>query len=130
MGVMKSSVACPPVDPVDVVWLRVQYMAVFERYRGYVARLAEHSGGAEPPPVHLLEAERQTLREFARMRTTLLDALALVAPQIDSAILSDSRDDAIRRSIAKRNDEDCGGLARKQRLKCLPARRARLGTGA
>ncbi len=123
---MKSSVACPPADPVDVVLLRAQYMAAFERYREHVARLAEHSAGAEPPPVHLLEAERLTLQEFVRMRAALLDALVLVVPQIDARILSDARDEAIRRSIAKRNDQEVGVSARKQRLRNRHGRRARL----
>ena len=126
---MKSSVACPLVDPVDRVLARAQYMAAFERYREYVAKLAEHSGGAELPPVHLLEAERLTLQEFARMRAALLEALALVVPQIDAGILADSRDEAIRRSIAKR-DQVVDVSARKQRLRNRLGRRTRLLTVA
>jgi hypothetical protein len=123
---MNSSVACPPVEPVDVVSLRTQYMAAFERYREYVARLAEHDAGGEPPPIDLLEEERLTLQEFARMRAALLDALALLAPQIDAAILSGSRDESIRRAIAKRNDPNFDVSARKRRLRIRQARRARL----
>jgi hypothetical protein len=126
---MNSSVACHLVDSVDVLLLRAQYMAAFERYREHVEKLAEHSGGAEPPPVHLLEAERLTLQDFARTRAALLEALALVVPQIDAGILSDSRDEAIRRSIAKRG-QDVRVSARKQRLRNRLARRARLVTVA
>ncbi len=129
---VKGGVACPLVDPVDIVLLRAQYVAAFERYREYVARLAERcvGAGAEPPPVHLLEAERLTLQEFARMRAALLDALALLLPQIDSGILSDSRDESIRRSIAKRNDQDFSVSARKRRLRNRHGSRARLVTVA
>jgi hypothetical protein len=104
-------------------------MAAFERYREYVVKLAEHNGGAEPPPVYLLEAERLTLQEFVRTRAALLEALALDVPQIDAAILSDARAEAIRRSIAKR-DQDVGVSARKKRLRNRLGRRARLVTVA
>ena len=114
---MNSSVALPPTKPVvDVVLLRAQYMAAFERYCAYATRLAEHAGGTEPPPVHLLDAERQTLQEYARTRAALIEALTPVELPIDARILSDARDEAIRRSIAKRNDPDPVELARKQRL--------------
>jgi len=101
---------------VDVVSLRAQYLAAFERYRAYVTKLAEHAGGVEPPPVHLFDAERQTLQEFARMRSALLEATVPVEPQIDPGILRDYRDEVIRRSIAKRNDPDAAVSARKQRI--------------
>jgi hypothetical protein len=113
---VNSSVALPPTKPVDVVLLRAQYMAAFERYCAYATRLAEHAGGAEPPPVHLLDAERQTLQDYARTRAALIEALTPVELPIDARILSDARDEAIRRSIAKRNDPDPAELARKQRL--------------
>ena len=114
---MNSSVAIPPTKPVvDVVLLRAQYMAAFERYCAYATKLAEHAGGAEPLPVHLLDAERQTLQDYARTRAALIEALTPAELPIDARILSDARDEAIRRSIAKRNDPDPAELARKQRL--------------
>lgn len=91
-------------------------MAAFERYCAYATKLAEHAGGAGPLPVHLLDAERQTLQEYARTRAALIEALAPVELPIDARILSDARDEAIRRSIAKRNDPDPAELALKQRL--------------
>lgn len=113
---MNSSVASQSTDAVDVVLLRAQYMAAFDRYRHYATKLAEHVGGAGSPPVHMLDAERQTLQEFARTRAALIEALAPVEAPVDARILSDARDEAIRRSIAKRNDPDPAALARKQRL--------------
>jgi len=113
---VNSSVAFPPTKPVDVALLRAQYMAAFERYCAYATKLAEHAGGAEPLPVYLLDAERQTLQEYARTRAALIEALAPVELPIDARILSDARDEAIRRSIAKRNDPDPAELALKQRL--------------
>jgi len=113
---VKSSLECPPADAVDVGLLRSQYVAAFERYRIYAMKLAEHMGAADPPPVHLLDAERQTLQEFARLRAGLLEALSPVEAPIDARILSDARHEAIRRSIARRNDPDPAALARKQRL--------------
>jgi hypothetical protein len=115
-GIVNSSLACSPTNPVDVVLLRAQYMAAFERYCAYATKLAEQAGGAEPLPIHVLDAERQTLQEFARTRAALIEALAPVEAPIDARILSDARDEAIRRSIAKRNDPDPAALARKQRL--------------
>jgi hypothetical protein len=113
---MKSSVADQPAAPVDVVSLLAQYVAAFERYRAYFTKLVEHGGGAQPPPVHLLEAERLTLQEFARLRAALLEALVPVEPQIDPAILRCARDEAIRRSIAKRNVLDGAASAHRQRV--------------
>src|SRR5688572_21775742 len=112
---MKSNAADQSAASVDVGLLRAQYLVAFERYCAYATKLAEHSGG-EPPPVHLLEAERLTLQEFARMRAALLEAAVPVEPQIDPGILRDSRDEAIRRSIAKRNDPAVAVSARRQRI--------------
>jgi hypothetical protein len=122
---MKSNVADQPAAPVDVVLLRTQYAAAFERYRAYVTKLVEYGKGVDPPPVHLLEAERLTLQEFARMRAALLEALVPVEPQIDPGILRDVRDEAIRRSIAKRNELDATVSARRQRIE-RRRKRARL----
>lgn len=119
---MNSSVACSTTDPVDVVLLRAQYMAAFDRYRAYAAKLAEHMAGAEPPPIHLLDAERQTLQEFARTRAALIEALSPAETPIDARFLSDARAEAIRRSIAKRNEAAAAEAARKQRRR----KRARL----
>ena len=113
---MKSNVADQSAASVDAVSLRAWYLAAFERYCAYARKLAEHSGGGEPPPVHLLEAERLTLQEFARMRAALLEAVVPVEPQIDPGILRDSRDEAIRRSIAKRNAPDVAVSALRQRI--------------
>jgi hypothetical protein len=126
MGTVNSSVALPTTKPpVDVALLRAQYLAAFERYCAYATKLAEHAGGGEPLPVHLLDAERQTLQDYARTRAALIEALAPVDLPIDARILSDARDEAIRRSIAKRNDPDPAELARKQRLE-RRRKRARL----
>jgi len=122
---VKSSVECPPAKAVDIALLRSQYVAAFERYRIYAMKLAEHIGTAEPPPVHLLDAERQTLQEFARLRAGLLEALRPFEAPIDVRILSDARHEAIRRSIARRNDPDPAALARTQRLE-RRRKRARL----
>jgi hypothetical protein len=113
---MKSSVADQPAAPVDVGLLRARYTAAFERYCAYARKLAEHGGGVPPAPVHLLDAERQTLQEFARMRAALLEALVPVEPPIDPGFLRDCRDEAIRRSIAKRNETDAAASARTQRI--------------
>ena len=119
---MKSSVADQPAvaaasaAPVDVVLLRAGYTAAFERYCAYAKKLAEHGDGVQPPPVHLLDAERQTLQEFARTRAALLEALVPVEPQIDPVFLRDCRDEAIRRSIAKRNETVAAASARRQRI--------------
>ena len=113
---MKSSVADQPAAAVDAVSLRAQFIAAFERYSAYVTKLAEHVGCVEPPPVHLFDAERQTLQEFARMRSALVEAIVSVEPHIDPGILRDSRDEAIRRSIAKRNAPDAAASARRQRI--------------
>jgi hypothetical protein len=119
----QSSVADPGVPagpddaaPDDVVLLRARYTAAFERYSAYARKLAEHGGGGEPAPVHLLDAERQTLQEFARMRAALLEALVPVEPQIDPGFLRDCRDEAIRRSIAKRSETEAAASARRQRI--------------
>jgi hypothetical protein len=122
---MKSNVADQAAAPVDVALLRAQYLAAFQRYRAYVTQLTEYGGGVEPPPVHLLEAERLTLQEFARTRADLLQALVPVEPQIDAGILRDARDEAIRRSIAKRNDSDAVASARRRRIE-RRRKRARL----
>ena len=115
-GVVNSSVASSPTKPADVVVLRAQYLAAFERHRAFVTKLVEYTAGAElPPSMHLLDAERQTLQEYARTRAALIEALSPVEAPVDPRLLSDARDEAIRRSIAKRNDPDPDELARKQR---------------
>jgi len=123
---MNSSVASSPTKTADVALLRAQYLAAFERHRAYVTKLVEYTAGTElPPPMHLLDAERQTLQEYARTRAALIEALQPVEAPVDARLLSDARDEAIRRSIAKRNDPDLDELARKQRL-AQRRKRARL----
>jgi hypothetical protein len=124
MGV-ESSVANLRAETVDVALLGAEYTAALERFLAYAARLAEQSGGPEKLPVGLLAAERLSLQEFARMRAALLEALAPFEPPADAGILSESRDEVIRRSIAKRNDREQTGSTRKQRLD-RRRRRARL----
>jgi hypothetical protein len=114
---VNSGVASSPTKSADVAVLRAQYLAAFERYRAYVTKLVEYTAGTElPPPMHLLDAERQMLQEYARTRAALIEALSPVEAPVDARLLSDARDEAIRRSIAKRNDPDPDELARKQRL--------------
>jgi hypothetical protein len=101
--VADSGTGSPSFDAIDVALLRLRYMAAFERYRAHAANLVEQTAGRAPLAEHLDE-EQKALQDLAAVRAALLDALAAIAPEIGSSLLAETRDEMIRRSIAKRND--------------------------
>ena len=111
----------PTVAPVDVASLRVQYLTAFERYCAHAAKLLEHTEHDGAPLLRQLDEERQALEDLAVMRCALLDALAAFKPQIRVCIMAETRDEVIRRSIAKRSQGGPATVVRRLRLS-LPRR--------
>jgi hypothetical protein len=109
-----SGAASWTVDSADIALLKARYIAAFERYRAQAANLAEQSESGRAPLVPQLEEERKALEEFAAVRTALLVALAMGAPH--SGLAAETRDEMIRRSIAKRNEGSMDTPARRPRL--------------
>jgi hypothetical protein len=105
-----------PVYPVDVVLLRARYIAAFEHYLARAAKLAEQSESGRPQLVQQLEEERKALEDFAAVRSALMVALAMSAPQTGPSLVAETRDEVIRRSIAKRDQGSLDTLVRKRRL--------------
>jgi hypothetical protein len=111
-----SAAASSTVDPVDVALLKARYVAAFEHYLAQAAKLADQGEDGLPPLVHLLEEERKALEGFAAVRSALLVALAISAPQIGPSLVAETRDEVIRRSIAKRDQGSLDTPVRKRRL--------------
>ncbi|HVJ29872.1 MAG TPA: hypothetical protein VNA66_06130 [Gammaproteobacteria bacterium] len=91
-------------DPADVALFKARYIAAFERYCAQAAKLAEQSKGGQAPLVPELDEERKALEDFAAVRSTLLVALAMSEPQLSASLAAETRDQVIRRSIAKRSE--------------------------
>lgn len=89
-------------DLVDVALLKARYIVAFEYYLALAAKLAELSETGGAPPVQQLEEERKALEEFAAVRSAMLVALAMGGPAIGLSLAAETRDEVIRRSIAKR----------------------------
>jgi hypothetical protein len=104
------------VDSADIALLKARYIAAFERYRAQAAKLAEQSESGQAPLVPQLEEERNALEEFVAVRMALLIALAMSAPQPDWSLATETRDEMIRRSIAKRNEGSMDTPVRRPRL--------------
>lgn len=107
---MDPSTGSLTFDSFDIARLRVRYLAAFDRYRACAADLAEQSVDGQPPSIQELDAEQEALQELAAVRGALLDALAA------NSLLAETRDEMIRRSIAKRSDGNLGTTARNLRL--------------
>ena len=118
--VVDSGMGNPTVEAVDVASLRVQYLTAFERYCAYAAKLLEHTEHDGAPLLQQLDEERQALEDLAAMRCALLDALAAFKPQVQASIVAETRDEVIRRSIAKRS-QGLAKVVRRLRLS-LPRR--------
>ena len=116
---MDSGNGSPTFGAVDVALLRVQYLTAFERYCAHAAKLVEPTERGAPLGQQLDE-ERQALEDLAAMRCALLDALAAFKPQIKASIVAETRDEVIRRSIAKRS-QGLAKVVRRLRLS-LPRR--------
>ena len=116
---MDSGMGNPTVEAVDVASLRVQYLTAFERYCAHAAKLLKHTHDGAPL-LQQLDAERQALEDLAAMRCALLDALAAFKPQVQASIVAETRDEVIRRSIAKRS-QGLAKVVRRLRLS-LPRR--------
>ena len=101
---LDSEVESPTFDAIDVALLRLQYMTAFERYRAFAADLVEHSGSGRAPVAQQLDREQKALEELAVVRGALLDALVASAPELGPSLLAETRDEMIRRSIARRSE--------------------------
>ena len=64
----------------------------------------QHSEGGRAPVAEQLAEEQKALQELAAVRSALLDALAASSPELGSSLLAETRDEMIRRSIAKRSE--------------------------
>ena len=102
-----------PVDPVDVALLRARYITAFEHYLAQAAKFAEESESGRPTFVHQREEERKALEDFAAVRSALL-ALVMSAPQIGPSLVEETRDEVIRRAIAKRDRDRLATPVRKR----------------
>ena len=106
---MDSGIESPALADVDVAVLRLRYLIAFERYRAQTAKLVELlNDHGRAPLVQQLEEERQALEDLAAMRGALMDALAGLA--------AETRDEMIRRSIAKRSQGGLGRAVRRLRV--------------
>lgn len=99
-----SEAESPTIDAIDVALLRLRYIAAFERYRALAEDLVDHSEGGRAPVAQHIDAEQKALQELAAVRSALLDALAESSPELGSSLLAETRDEMIRRSIAKRSE--------------------------
>jgi hypothetical protein len=111
-----ASSAFDAVDPVDVALLKARYIAAFEHYLAQAAKLAEQSDNGGAALVPQLEEERRALEDFAAVRSSLLIVLAMRQPQIGPSLVAETRDEVIRRSIAKRDQGSLDTPVRRRRL--------------
>jgi len=102
--VSDSGAEGPTVDAIDVALLRLRYIAAFERYRALAEDLVEQSQGVRAPVAERLGEEQKALQELAALRSALLDALAASSPELGTSLLAETREEIIRRSIAKRSE--------------------------
>lgn len=114
MGSAAAISTVDSVDPVDVALLRARYITAFEHYLAQAARFAQESESGRPPLLHQLDEERKALEDFAAVRSALLVALAMSAPQIDPSLVAETRDEVIRRAIAKRDRDSLDTPVRKR----------------